>query len=276
MADKTEQERDIDRLFAAPLAEFTGLRNALSSRLKKAGLDEDASKVKALAKPSITAWAVNQLYFEHRDLFDRLCTAGERLRNAQLSQMGGKPADMRSALDERRNALSALTGYALAALETSGHAATPEAERRINATLEAISVMSPGATERPGRLTQDLDPPGFDALSAWVPGSPATPKPSKVPPLKNSPRQQTDKTLLRQAQAALAAARKRVQKAEAALAQAEMLKRQTDKQLEHARAASDKANGRVQQNARETSEAKKALQQAEAAAARAIQEAESD
>lgn len=160
MADKNEREADIDRLFVAPLAEFTNLRNALAARLKKGGLQADAAKVKALAKPSISAWAVNQLFFEHRELFERLRVAGERLREAQLSQIAGKPAQVRSALDERRNMLGALTGRALAKLQASGHAATPEATRRISATLEAISVSSPAADmESPGRLTHDMDPP---------------------------------------------------------------------------------------------------------------------
>jgi hypothetical protein len=288
MADKTDREQDIDRLFSAPLAEFTSLRNALASRLKKAGLEEDAATVKALVKPSITAWAVNQLYFEHRDLFDRLCIAGERVREAQLSQVAGKPADVRSALDERRNALGTLTGYALATLETSGHTGTPEAERRINATLEAISIASPGSDmERPGRLTRDMNPPGFDVLSAWMPGASVTPASSKVTPPRSSSRntasnneaagraqKEAAKTLLRQAQTALAAARERVEKAEASLAQAKTLKRETDEQLEQARTASEKANARVQQNTREAVEARKALEEAEAAAARAIKEAE--
>jgi hypothetical protein len=277
MADRTEREKDIDRLFAAPLAEFTSLRNALASRLKKAGLEEDAAKVKALAKPSVTAWAVNQIYYEHRDLFDRLRTAGERLRDAQLAQVTGKPADVRSALDERRNALGTLTGHALAVLEIAGHAVTPEATRRINATLEAISVASPDSAERPGQLTQDMDPPGFDALSAWMPGGAVKPKPSKVTPNNNEAsaraRKEAAITQLRQAQSALAEAQKRVKKAEASLAQAEALKRDTDKQLEQARAASDKANAQVRESTRETTDAKKVLQQAEAAAARAIKEA---
>ena len=288
MDDQTEREDDIDRLFATPLAEFTSMRNALASRLKKAGREEDAAKVKALAKPSITAWAVNQVYFKHRDLFEHLRMSGERVREAQLSQAAGKQVDVRSALDKRRNALGRLTGYALATLETSGHAATPEAERRINATLEAISVASlESDVERPGRLTRDMDPPGFDALTAWMPGASVPVKPSKVtPPRRSSPdttnnnevaaraRKEAAITLLRQTQSALAAARKRVEQAEAALAEAETLKQETDKQLAQARAASDRANARVRDSTRETSEAKRALQEAEAAAARAIKEAE--
>jgi hypothetical protein len=288
MAEKTEREKDIDRLFAAPLAEFTSFRNALASRLKKAGLEEDAAKVKALAKPSITAWAVNQLFYEHLDLVSHLRIAGERLRDAQLLQIGGKPADVRSSLEARRNILGTLMAHALAKLETSGHAATPEATRRINATLEAISVAASGAdAEQPGRLTQDMDPPGFEVLSAWIPGSGATPKPSKDAPPQSSfrdsatdnaaaarARKQAAKTLFRQAEAALAAARTRVKKAEAGLAQAEKRKRETDSELEQARAASEKANARVQEHTREASEARKALHEAEAAAARAIKEAQ--
>src|SRR4030095_1620607 len=120
-----------------------------------------------------------------------------------------------------RTVLGDLTGRALAKLETAGHAATPETVRRINATLEAISVSSPGIdVESPGRLTEDRDPPGFDVLSAWMPGSAATVRPFKVVPPKSSSRKSTTqndsevrarkeavKNLLRQAEARLSAAR---------------------------------------------------------------------
>ena len=55
-ADKVEE--DINRLFELPLAEFTAARNALATRLKKAGRSGDAERVKSLAKPPVSAWAV--------------------------------------------------------------------------------------------------------------------------------------------------------------------------------------------------------------------------
>ena len=80
-----ELEADVDALFRLPVAEFTVARNALAAELKKSGRGEDAARVKALAKPSISAWAVNQLYWDHREEFDQLIALGERIHQAQKS-----------------------------------------------------------------------------------------------------------------------------------------------------------------------------------------------
>ena len=54
----TETPEDVDALFTLPLPEFIGARKVLAARLKKAGHGDEANQVKALAKPSISAWAV--------------------------------------------------------------------------------------------------------------------------------------------------------------------------------------------------------------------------
>src|SRR6267378_8388622 len=100
---------EIDALFRLPLAEFTGARNTLAARLKKSGRGDDAVLVKTLVKPSISAWAVNQLYWNHREAFDQLIASGEHFHKAQTSRHGGKLADMRGALDARREALTQLS-----------------------------------------------------------------------------------------------------------------------------------------------------------------------
>jgi hypothetical protein len=51
----------IDELYQLPLDEFTAARNALA---KSTG---DAS-IKKLEKPSLSAWAVNQLFWHQRKL----------------------------------------------------------------------------------------------------------------------------------------------------------------------------------------------------------------
>ena len=81
---------DVDALYKLPLTEFTASRNALAGRLKKSGRAEEAERVKALNKPSAPAWAVNQLFWRHRDRFDRLIAAGDRLRQAQASKLAGR------------------------------------------------------------------------------------------------------------------------------------------------------------------------------------------
>src|SRR5262245_55314886 len=95
---------DIDSLYSLPLAEFTSARNALAARLKKSGKSDEAEQVKTLAKPSVSAWAVNQLYWGHRDAFDRLLATGRALRHGQFAEK----AAIREQSEARRDALSEL------------------------------------------------------------------------------------------------------------------------------------------------------------------------
>src|SRR5882724_5924887 len=174
-ATKGKLEDDVDALYRLPLAEFTAARNTLAAMLKKDGRGDEkaeAERVKGLVKPSISAWAVNQLYWNHRDTFDRLMATGERFRQAQASRLARKVADMRGALDARRDALSHLSDLATALLRNAGHNPTPETIHRITTTLEAMSAYAtlPDAS-RPGRLTHDVDPPGFESLAALIPGA---------------------------------------------------------------------------------------------------------
>jgi hypothetical protein len=161
---------DADALFQLPPAEFTAARNALVTKLKKAGKEEEADRIKSLPKPSLPAWAVNQLYWRHRRAFDMLIAAGDRFRQAQSAQLAGNSADMRGPLDARREALSELTKLAAGVLRHAGHSPTPDMARRITTTLEALATYGshPGAPPA-GRLTDDIDPPGFEALAALVP-----------------------------------------------------------------------------------------------------------
>ena len=109
---ETGKLNDVDALFRLPLAEFISARKTLAARLKQGGNGNEADRVKALVKPSISAWAVNQLYWNHREAFDRLIATGQRFRQAQTSRSASKVADIRGALDARREVLSGLKpGY---------------------------------------------------------------------------------------------------------------------------------------------------------------------
>ncbi len=176
----------IDELYQLPLSDFTGGRNALATRLRKSGKASDADEVRSLVKPSIPAWAVNQVYWKHRPVFDRLLTAGDRLRKAQSSTLAGKSGDVRGALDAVREALSELTRLAATELETAGHNASPGAMRSVTQTLEALSAYGTAAPPA-GRLVDEVDPPGFETLAALVPnaaGSGGNAMPSRVLPFQ--------------------------------------------------------------------------------------------
>jgi hypothetical protein len=173
--DRDNLEDDVDALFKLPLAEFTGARNNLAARLKREGRADDSNFVKALAKPSISAWAVNQLHWNHREAFDRLLATSQQFRQSQTSHTTTRMADLRASLDARREALSQLSDLATVLLREAGHNPTPDTIHRITTTLEALSAhatLSGGPT--PGRLSEDVDPPSFASLAALIPGIPGT------------------------------------------------------------------------------------------------------
>jgi hypothetical protein len=160
---------DIDALFQRPLPEFTGARNALAARLKREGRTIDAARVKALVKPSAPAWAVNQLYWQDPKSIERLLALGERVRKAQTGQLAN--ADLRALIEQKKQMTTALLTKSSAILEEAGHAASRDAMRRVSATLESLAAW--GDTDgvpKAGRLTADLDPPGFDTLAALMGG----------------------------------------------------------------------------------------------------------
>ncbi len=168
--NKNALEGDVDALFRLALADFTSARNALAAQLKKNGRGDEAAEVKALGKPSVSAWAVNQLYWDHREAFDKLIASGERFHKAQSARSGAQVTDMRAALDARRESLKKLSDLAAQALRDAGHNPSPDTIHRITTTLEGISAYSSrGDGPQLGRLTHDVDPPGFESFGSFVP-----------------------------------------------------------------------------------------------------------
>jgi hypothetical protein len=159
-------ERAIDQLFALPLSEFIAARNALAARLKKEGDAGASTRVKGLARPSIPAWAVNQVYWHDRDAYQRLVAAGDALRTAQERMLTGRGADVREVMRARQEAARAVVDRAMRFLRESGNAATDTTRQRVAVTVDALAAYgSEPRGHAHGRLERDLDPPGFEALS---------------------------------------------------------------------------------------------------------------
>lgn len=155
-------ESSIDRLYQVPLAEFVSARTALAKTLAKTpGGGDDAKRVKALQKPAAVAWAVNQVYWHARPFYDRLIKSGAALRAAQISALGGRAADLRGAADVHRKALAAAVKEAQGLASSAG--VNPNADA-LTQTLEALSLATK-AGEAAGRLTQPVQPAGFEALA---------------------------------------------------------------------------------------------------------------
>ena len=182
-----QAEHEIAALFRLPLEAFTQARNNLAASLRKQGLAEASTRVKALPKPTASVWAVNQLHWQRTPVLDQLIAAGDRFRQAQTARLSGVGPDLRASFDERRDALALAVSTAAGILTASGHPPTPDVLRRITTTLEAVATFGTTAFAPPrGRLIADLAPQGFEALSALIPrgssGSRRNDAPSEVVP----------------------------------------------------------------------------------------------
>lgn len=143
----------IDGLYQRPLDQFTPARNALAKELKR-------PTIKDLEKPTVAAWAVNQLYWHQRTTWDRLLAASERLRAEHRKLLAGKSSDIRDAEKAHRESIRAALETIKRLLTTDRQATTPATLTSVQETLEALP-----AADAPGRLTRPLKPMGFEALA---------------------------------------------------------------------------------------------------------------
>jgi len=177
-----DRDEDVDRLYQLPLAEFTAARNALArARDGKTGV-----AVKALAKPSLPAWAVNQLYWQRPKAYAALVKAAERLRATHGQLLSGGGGDVAAAEAAHRDAVRAGLDEVRAILRDSGEPATASTIAAVTETLQALPGEDP-----PGRLTKPLRPRGFEALAGLVPKLPSGLRAVSAPPRPATPASRT-------------------------------------------------------------------------------------
>jgi hypothetical protein len=212
-----DAEEIIDRLYSLPLSEFTSARNEAERELRKAGETEQAARVKSLRKPTAAASAANSLVRSHRAEVDAFLEAAAKLRDAQFAGKG----DLAAASRAEREALEALVSL-------GGEALRP--------TLQAAAVDDNTARQLlEARLVREPEPAGFGTLLTHAEPRATGRGKAKQPEAKAPP--PSDK-----------AARRRLQDAELALTaavaeeqQAQRRWKQTQRDLETAEAAVDKA-----------------------------------
>ena len=173
-------EQRIDDLYRAQLDEFVPARAALAKTL--AG--DDRTRVKALKKPTAVPWAVNQVYWRARPLFDRLQKSGADLRRAQVAALEGRKSDVRTAGEAHRSAIAAAVKQAIELSEAAG---IHPGRDVLAQTFEALS-LDPEPNAPAGRLTEPLRPRGFEMLAGVKPvafnipaSKPAAARPASPP-----------------------------------------------------------------------------------------------
>jgi hypothetical protein len=218
--------------------------------LSKAGRSDAAEEVKQLAKPSIPVWTANQLARREPGEVRALLRSAEELRKAQQRALGGKGgSDLQDRLAEQRRSVRALARLGRHVLADEGRSVSDAIVERIAKTLDAAA-LDEGSRFllRAGRLTDELEPPGFEALAGMA----------------STRRRQKGGAAAKPKRGGLAEARHRVQEAQREVRARAREAVQAEREAERAESAAEEAR-RVAQAARErTDEAERTLAEAEA------------
>jgi hypothetical protein len=262
--------RATDELYTVSPAEFVIVRNRLAAKLQRAGRTEDAAAVKRLQKPTPAVWAINQVARLDRSAMARFVELVDRLRRAHFTE----PGRLAQAAEEQRAALEALVQQALAALAEAGlrpPAATPS---RISATLLGSAADPQARAELShGRLAEERQAPGFEALEGTPAAPTGAPRREKAPPARpaqSAEGQQRVDRLREALRDAESDARDRRQRAEAS----EALAAQLRGAAESAARAAEELRQRLQEADRKARDTRRASEEAGRAAERARREAD--
>jgi hypothetical protein len=276
-ADGKAVEQAADELYGLPLDEFTRARDERAKGLRKKGDREAADAVKALRKPTVAAWALNQLSRTRRKDVEQLLAAGEELQAAQEELLAGgdRWAFQRAAAHEREMVA-----------ELAGDA-EPGLAEKLAATLHAAALDPEVAEElRAGRLVREREAIGGFGAPAAAPAAEPAPRPQR----KSKPRApghtaatpakaKADETARAARTKAKADETGRRERVAAARTDERHARRELDaaaKALEHARTRAEAAEAHAaeaNERARTTADRLKEARRAEAAARKAHERA---
>jgi hypothetical protein len=263
----------IDRLYSLGPEVFTKERDEAAKRLREQGDREASALVKGLKKPTVAAWAVNQLSRRRPDLVAELLEAGAELRAAQRAVLSGsRKGDLREGTERRREAVALLIDETAATFREAGRDPAPH-EDAIRSTLEAASADEAiGELVRAGRLTKEAEPPsGLGDVSPFevLPGGRDATR--KGPGVEESPAdrrlRERLETRMVKAEATLANARETAstsrQEADAAAKDVDRLERElrtAQRRAERASKAATTAKDRAEEAARALAKAQADLE----------------
>lgn len=249
----------IDELYQLPLDEFTPARNALA---KESG----NGAVKKLEKPNVAAWAVNQLYWRERKLYDDVIKTAGQVRTAHKLMLAGKSADVRAAEVFSKEAMRKAKDAIRRMLEAAGNKGADAVMMPIAETLDALP-----STDPPGRLTKPLRRTGFEALQGVTVAARPKVDSSKPEPRKTPAEKETEKDRRKREadQQELLMAKERLRFAEAAEREAVASLDRAKRTLERAERTRERIEGELDEANIAEKGARKEVASSESALARA-------
>lgn len=180
----------MDELYGLPLDRFVPERTALAKALKLGGQKDEAVAVAGLRKPSVAAWAVNQLVRTQGAALAELFEAGDALSRAQSNVLAGRgdSADLRAAVERERNVVAGLLDIARGLLTSEGFQLSPAVLERVAETLHAAALGDDARRAvSQGRLERELRHVGLGGSMASA-ASVAPPQRKRKPDVAPSKR----------------------------------------------------------------------------------------
>ncbi len=263
-----------DELYSLLPGQFTSARDARARQARAAGQRDAAAAIGKLARPTVSAWLVNQLIRTAAEPMGRLFEVGEALHDAQRDLAGDR---LRELSGQRRQVVSDLLAQAGRLAEGAGVPASTAAMDEVRGTLEAALADAEARAEvRAGRLTRPLAYAGLGDvdLSAALAAMPAARQPveahqSARPRRPGQPPDARRADVLA-AEAAVTAAAEKAASAESRVTSLAEQQQFVGRRVEHLRHELGRAEEEEQKLARLSREAAAALE----AAARALRRAE--
>ena len=170
-------EEVVGELYGLDASEFVAARDGRARAARQSGDRGLADQVKALKRPAVAAWVVNNLVRQRPGEIERLVRFGESFRDAQASLAGD---ELRRLGRQRHQVLGALGQEARRLAEERGQPVSPAVERDVESTLDT-AVTDPGAADavRSGRLLRALSHAGMGPVD--LSGAVAAPEVAVAP-----------------------------------------------------------------------------------------------
>ena len=253
-----------DELYGLLLGDFTPTRDAKAKDLKGTEL---AAQVKALKKPTMSAWVANMLVRHETEQVDQVLAVGAALRDAAAS-LDGK--ELRELTKQRRQLTAAVTTRARGVAAALGTKVTQAVADQVESTLTA-AMLDPDCAKalRSGLLVTHLSSTGVGESAAGAAvalpealgfvatsAPPISDEPPGRPDLKVVPDPDADAKKLAAAEATLEAASSDEQEARAAYDE-------TERAVAELEARSLQVQGEIEEHQRQIAELETAAEEVE-------------
>jgi hypothetical protein len=249
--ERVDLERALAELYGASPDDFIATRKRLAAELRQAGAPEAAVDLERRRRPTIAAWAVNQVARREPEAITELFAATTDVAVAQRATLDGSgdTVELRAATRRRQELLSALADAAVDVLTDQAPKPATHFDTIVSTFDAATFDPVAGRALIAGQLTQPLAPPVSFGAPAALPFPDTPPSRPRRPSARQVAKAERDVEVARRAADAAARAeedaRSNVASADLDAESALSHLREVDQARDRARDAVSVANSRL-------------------------------